>query len=137
MYPNAEFVCVEASSTPEPSRSAIQNSWHHLHKCTSKFLHNRSMNVFRPATQSFKCPVTLAAVLSTVELHFSGLTGTASHPDIEKFRIIGFFFENMLHWQFEVAKKFLHTCFSLHIHLCTNRTLIHNSLYVFDIWGKI
>jgi len=39
----------------------------------------------------------------TVELHFSGLTGTASHPDMQKkIRITGFFFENRLHWQFEV-----------------------------------
>ena len=42
------------------------------------------------------------ADLRTVELHLSGLIGTASHPDIQKFRIIGFFFENRLDWQFEV-----------------------------------
>jgi hypothetical protein len=30
---------------------------------------------------------------SIVELHLSGLTGTASHPDVQKIRIIGFFFE--------------------------------------------
>jgi len=29
---------------------------------------------------------------STVELHFSGLIGTKSHPDMQKIRIIGFFF---------------------------------------------
>jgi hypothetical protein len=40
--------------------------------------------------------------LSTVELHLSGLIGTARHPDMQKIRIIGFFFENRLHWQFEV-----------------------------------
>jgi len=39
-------------------------------------------------------------VVGTVELHLSGLTGTASHPDMQKFWIIGFFFENRLHWQF-------------------------------------
>jgi len=33
----------------------------------------------------------------TVELHVSGLIGTASHPDMQKIRIIGFFFENRLH----------------------------------------
>jgi len=37
---------------------------------------------------------------NTVELHLSGLTGTASHRDMQKIRIIGFFFENRLHWQF-------------------------------------
>jgi len=30
-------------------------------------------------------------ILTTVELHLSGLTGTASHPDMQKIRIIGFF----------------------------------------------
>jgi len=33
---------------------------------------------------------------------FKGLIGTARLPDMQKIRIIGFFFENMLHWQFEV-----------------------------------
>jgi len=41
-------------------------------------------------------------VRSRAELHFSGLTGKASHPDMQKIWIIGFFFENRLHWQFEV-----------------------------------
>ena len=36
----------------------------------------------------------------TAELHLSGLTGTAKHTDMKKIRIIGFFFENKLHWQF-------------------------------------
>jgi len=38
----------------------------------------------------------------TVELHLSGLTGAARRLDIHKIRIIGFFFENGPHWQFEV-----------------------------------
>ena len=36
------------------------------------------------------------------ELHLSGLIGTASYPDLQKIRIIRFFCENRLHWQFEV-----------------------------------
>jgi len=44
-----------------------------------------------------------------MELHLSGLIGTVKHPDMQKIRIIGFFFENMLHWQFEVGKKLLKT----------------------------
>ena len=28
---------------------------------------------------------------STVELYLSGLIGTASHPDVQKIRIVGFF----------------------------------------------
>jgi hypothetical protein len=39
---------------------------------------------------------------TTVELHLSGLIGTASHPVMQKIRIIGFFFENGLHWQYEI-----------------------------------
>jgi len=33
-----------------------------------------------------------------IELHLSGLIGTARHADIQKIGIIGFFFENRLHW---------------------------------------
>jgi len=36
----------------------------------------------------------------TVELHLSGLIGTANHSDMQKIRIIGFFFESR---QFEVT----------------------------------
>jgi len=32
----------------------------------------------------------------STKLHLSGLVGTASHPDIQKIRIIGFLFENKL-----------------------------------------
>ena len=32
--------------------------------------------------------------LNTEELHLSGLIGTASDQDIQKIRIIGFFFDN-------------------------------------------
>jgi hypothetical protein len=38
----------------------------------------------------------------TVDLHLSRLIGTASHLDMMKIRIIGFFFENRLNWQFAV-----------------------------------
>jgi uncharacterized Rossmann fold enzyme len=41
-----------------------------------------------------------------VKLLLSRLIGMASHLDIKKIRIIGFFFENRLHWQFEVKKNF-------------------------------
>jgi hypothetical protein len=45
----------------------------------------------------------------TVVLRLSGLIGTASHPDMQKIRKIGFFFENRLHWQFEVENNFYFT----------------------------
>jgi hypothetical protein len=33
----------------------------------------------------------------------------ANQSDMQKIQIIGFFYENGLHWQFEVGKKFLQT----------------------------
>jgi hypothetical protein len=39
---------------------------------------------------------------NTVELNISILIGAASIPDMQKIRIIRFFFENSLHWQSEV-----------------------------------
>jgi hypothetical protein len=42
---------------------------------------------------------------NTAERHLSGVIGTASLPNMQKIRIIGFFFENSLHWQFEAGKK--------------------------------
>ena len=36
---------------------------------------------------------------STVAFHLSALIGRASHPDTQKIRITGFFFENRLHWR--------------------------------------
>jgi hypothetical protein len=55
--------------------------------------------------------------------------------DMQKIRIIGFFFENMLHWQLEVGKKSTIGDLRLRIYLPTNKILIPNSLRVFDIWG--
>jgi len=42
---------------------------------------------------------------NTVELNLYVLIGTVSHPDMQKIQIIGFFFENRLHWQFKVKKN--------------------------------
>jgi hypothetical protein len=41
-------------------------------------------------------------VVCTVELHFSGLIGTASHMDRQIIQITGYFFEKRVHWWFEV-----------------------------------
>jgi hypothetical protein len=43
--------------------------------------------------------------LCTALLQSPGLIGTVSHPDMQKIQIIGFFFENRLHWQFKEEKK--------------------------------
>jgi hypothetical protein len=55
---------------------------------------------------------------------------------MHKIRIIGFFFENILHWQFKAEKISTTAIFKLHIYLGTNKTLIHNSLYVCESWRK-
>ena len=47
---------------------------------------------------------------NTIELHLSGLIGTAGHPDMQKIRIIGLFLENRLHWQFEVRLLLFTVC---------------------------
>jgi hypothetical protein len=47
-------------------------------------------------------------VVYIVEPHLTGLIGTGSHPDMQNLRITALFFENSLHWQFEV-KKIKHT----------------------------
>ena len=51
--------------------------------------------------QHVRQPSTLQKV-DRVELHLSGLIGTPSHPDMQKPRIIGLFFENRLQLQSEV-----------------------------------
>ena len=56
---------------------------------------------------------------NTVEIKLSGITETASHLDMQKIRIIGFFPENRIRWQFEVKKKtFLQTAILGYIFIC-------------------
>jgi hypothetical protein len=47
---------------------------------------------------------------STIELHLSGLTGMASHPNMQNIQIIGFFFEKWLHWQSEFQLLLFTVC---------------------------
>jgi len=63
-----------------------------------------------------------------VELHLTGLIGTASYRDMQKIRIFGFFFENMLHWQFEVSAVTIYSMYLL-LNLLTRlicSSIIHN-----------
>jgi len=41
-------------------------------------------------------------ILCTEELHIFGLNEMVNHLDMQKIQITGFFFENRLHWQFEI-----------------------------------
>ena len=54
---------------------------------------------------------------------------------MQNIRIIGFLFESRIHWQFEVGKK-VHKRLFCATYLPTDKTLIHNSLYVFRNWEK-
>jgi len=36
------------------------------------------------------------------KLHIFGLIGMVNHSDMQKIQIIGFFFENRIHWKFEI-----------------------------------
>jgi len=56
---------------------------------------------------------------------------------MQEIRLIGFLFENRLHWPFKAENPPKNGCFRLHMDLRTNTTLIRNSLYVFEKWGKI
>ena len=47
---------------------------------------------------------------NTVELYLSGIMWTPKHPDMQKIRITGFFFENRLHWHFEVRLLLFTVC---------------------------
>jgi hypothetical protein len=56
------------------------------------------------------CPLLPVFMLITVERHLSGLNGKASHSYMQKIRIIGFLFENRLHWQFAVRLLLFTVC---------------------------
>jgi hypothetical protein len=74
----------------------------------------------------------------TTEIRLSEFIRTGRHPDMLKIRVIGFSFENRIHWQFEVLEKFLQAAVVGYIFIyVTIKELIYISLYVFDIWGKI
>jgi hypothetical protein len=47
---------------------------------------------------------------NTVDHRLSGLIGTGSHPEMQTIRIIGFLFENRLHWLFEVRLLLFTAC---------------------------
>jgi len=60
-----------------------------------------SQRLYRASLSSDCCRLLRHCVQSsyTAQLHLSALIGTASHPDMQKIRIVVFFFANSLHWQ--------------------------------------
>ena len=74
---------------------------------------------------------------TTAELHLSGLNGTARHPNMQKIRTTDFSLKTGYFGSLKWKRMSKNCYFTLHIYLCTNKTLIHNFLYVFDNWrGK-
>jgi len=84
-----------------------------------------SIVFFQPCCFCFMCLTScfcefVMLLYCTVELHLPGLIGTANHPDMQKIRIIGFFFENRLRGHFELEQISTNGCFMLHIYFRTN-----------------
>jgi hypothetical protein len=74
--------------------------WTSLFACRQVF--DRLTNLIDAKVKCTAPFVLSACRLSIIELHLHGFVGLASHPDVRKIRIIGFFLVNRLHWQFEV-----------------------------------
>jgi len=73
---------------------------------------------------------------STVELHLPGLIRMASQLDMQKIQINDFSMKIGYTGSLKWKKLSTNRCFRLHIYLCTNKTLIHNSLYVQQLEGR-
>ena len=71
---------------------------------------------------------------SKTEFHLSGIIGRASHPYMQKFRIIWCFFEKIAYIRSLSGTTILkNRYFMLHIYWRTNKILASNSLYVLFI----
>ena len=57
--------------------------------------------------------------LNKIDIHLSGISGSANYPDMQKVRITGIFFlKNRLHWQVDVENKFLQIAVLIYIIFC-------------------
>ena len=74
------------------SKHVCSNASHKRLTCLGSW----NKNSFKLFTERIDC----SEDNSRVELQLCGLIGTTSRPDMQKLRIIGFFFENGVHWQF-------------------------------------
>jgi len=72
-----------------------------------KFVYLCIYNLFHTLLSSWH---TYGSMECTAELHLSRLIGMASHPEMHKIWIIGLFFENRLHSQFEFRLLLLTVC---------------------------
>ena len=55
---------------------------------------------------------------------------------MQKIRTTGLFLKIGYIGSLKLKKMYINSSFRRHIYLRTHKTLIHNSLYVFDNWGK-
>jgi hypothetical protein len=60
----------------------------------------------------------------------------ASHPDMQKIQITGFFFDKRYIGSLQWKNIYTCGCFRLHVYAHTNKTFIHNSLCVINNWGE-
>ena len=65
-----------------------------------------NLNLLEPSGPLQACNGTDLTFLP-LEYHLSGKTGTASRPDLQKIRVIVFFFENGLLWQLKFGCYYL------------------------------
>ena len=79
----------------------------------SGYLYAQYIGTFKGPYIQYRCgkyvqkSLTVAVlIVSTVELHLSGLIGTERLLDMQKIWINGFFIENRLHWRFGVEMNF-------------------------------
>jgi len=86
------------------SHNYFLDVWSILH---CKFVHLCIYDLFHILLSSWH---TYGSMDCTVELHFSRLIGMVNHLEMQKIWIIGFFFENRLHWQFQFRLLLLTVC---------------------------
>jgi hypothetical protein len=88
--------------------SRIQRMFH-LYNAKPERSRGVAVDHFPPLRIKLLCEMMLRLYI-TVDLHLSGLNGTARHHRMQKIWIIGFFFENRLHWQFEIRLLLFTVC---------------------------
>ena len=95
----------------------IRRFQHHLHEISSlgstglpNYFNSCRFYILTHSKSYILLGISVELPVNTVELHLSGLIGTASHTDMQKIRIIGFYFENRLHWPFEFRLLLFTVC---------------------------
>jgi hypothetical protein len=91
-------------------RSSLSRDSRAVREIRTPFESEESSRLLTTSGISAAQSVCVKHLWATVELRLSGLIGTASHPDVQEVRIIGFFLKNVLHRQFEVRLLLFTVC---------------------------